>query len=122
MRYKGPHGEIVSSNGSEAGDAFVRGYMLLVKEHQERQAEWVAALRAQGVKAAHPNDGWNDRMQQIIHFSYPQFDDGVQVGDVIAVGRPDEYTLCKVTEIVKKRGLLLLSEYVSYRWEVLDPC
>ena len=25
---------------------------------EQQQAEWIAALRAAGVKAAHPDDGW----------------------------------------------------------------
>lgn len=52
------------------------------------QAEWIAALRAAGVKAAHPDDGWVDREHNEVFFCYPQFDDGVKVGDLIALGWP----------------------------------
>lgn len=55
---------------------------------EQQQAEWIAALRDAGVKAAHPDDGWVDRERNTVFFCYPQFDDGVAVGDLIALGWP----------------------------------
>ena len=55
---------------------------------EQQQAEWIAELRAAGVKAAHPDDGWVDRDVDTVYFCYPQFDDGVAVGDLIALGWP----------------------------------
>jgi hypothetical protein len=51
------------------------------------QARWVADLRARGIKAAHPDDGWVNRERNTIHFCYPQFRDrSLGVGDLIALG------------------------------------
>lgn len=55
---------------------------------EQQQAEWIAALRDAGVKAAHPDDGWVDRVENTVYFCYPQFDDGVGIGDLIALGWP----------------------------------
>ena len=55
---------------------------------ERNQDSWIAALRAAGVRAAHPDDGWVDREENTVYFCYPQFDDGVAVGDLIALGWP----------------------------------
>jgi hypothetical protein len=55
------------------------------------------------VKAAHPDDGWVTRTKaerhDFVQFAYPQFDDGVSVGDLIALGWPDEFRVRKVVRI-----------------------
>lgn len=67
----------------------------------------IADLRAQGVKAAHPDDGWVDRRRNEVRFVYPAFNDGVQVGDVIALGWPwSGYRLVRVVEVRLGAGLL----------------
>jgi hypothetical protein len=60
----------------------------IAADMERNQAGWIAALRASGVKAAHPDDGWVDRECNTVFFCYPQFDDGVAVGDLIALGWP----------------------------------
>lgn len=55
---------------------------------EQQQEEWISGLRAAGVKAAHPDDGWVDRDANTVCFVYPQFDDGVNVGNLIALGWP----------------------------------
>lgn len=49
---------------------------------------WVAHLRQMGISAAHPDDGWVDREANKIHLCYPQFNDGLKVGDLLALGSP----------------------------------
>lgn len=49
---------------------------------------WVAHLRQMGIKAAHPDDGWVDREVNKIHLCYPQFNDGLKVGELLALGSP----------------------------------
>lgn len=67
--------------------------------HQE-EAAWVADLRCQGVKAAHPDDGWVKRDVNKVHLAYPQFDDAPTVGDLIALGSSRRTTrLVRVTQI-----------------------
>lgn len=55
---------------------------------ERNQDSWIAALRAAGVVGAHPDDGWVDRENNTVLFCYPQFDDGVKEGDLIALGWP----------------------------------
>ncbi len=62
---------------------------------------WVAALREQGVKAAHPDDGWVDRDRNEVHLAYPDFNDGLGVGDLLALGWPSGET--RIVRITGKR-------------------
>ena len=60
---------------------------ICIKAEQDKEA-WNSSLRAVGVKAAHPNDGWIDREKNEIHFAYPHFNDGAGPGDIVAIGQP----------------------------------
>jgi hypothetical protein len=51
---------------------------------------WIEDLRGQGIKAAHPDDGWVDRQRNTIHLAYPQFNDGLAVGELLALGWPGD--------------------------------
>lgn len=65
-----------------------------------REDEWIRTLRADGVKAAHPDDGWVDRKEDSINFAYARFNDGVKPGDRIALGDPHKWRIVTVTKIV----------------------
>lgn len=56
------------------------------RDYRAAEAAWVEHLRRCGLKAAHPDDGWVDREANTLRFSYPQFYDNPQVGDLIALG------------------------------------
>lgn len=72
---------------------------------QQREAS--ARLRATGVKAEHPDDGWVDRERNSVQFCYPRFNDGVDVGDLIALGWPwSGYRIVRCTRI-EHSGILL---------------
>jgi len=81
-------------------DAIAR-FGKLRAEHQRRREDWIAKLRSDGVKMARPDDGWVDRENDVIRgpHCYPDFDDGVAVGDLVALGRPESYRLVRVTQI-----------------------
>jgi len=64
---------------------------------QKTKQDWISKLKSQGVKAAHPNDGWVDRENNVVRFAYPQFNDGVKVGDTIVLGWPDG---CRYVEVI----------------------
>jgi hypothetical protein len=89
------------SNGSAAGDEFMSVFARVCEEHRQRKTEWIEQLRADGVKAARPDDGWVDREADIVTGPdcYPDFNDGVEVGDLIALGDPKKYRLCRITDI-----------------------
>ncbi len=66
-------------------------------ESHNRDEAWIAMLRHEGIKSAHPDDGWVDREKNIIRFVYPQFNDGAGVGDKIALGWPSEWRIVTIT-------------------------
>ena len=93
--------EAVTVN-DRAGPAkdFGRIWAASVAKGKREEALWIERLRADGIKAAHPDDGWIDRDEDSVFFSYPQFNDGVRVGDRIALGSPRKY---RVVEVVGQK-------------------
>lgn len=81
--------------------AFAELWVNICLDSQRQHDRWVSDLRAQGVKAAHPDDGWVDRERDSVQFAYPQFDDGPQVGDVIVLGWPSEPVKNRWVEVTK---------------------
>lgn len=84
---------------------------------QAEKREWIASLRACGVKAAHPDDGWVDRRANTIHLSYATFNDGLAAGDLLALGWP-----AAETRIVRVVGPAARSRFADalgcpFRWE-----
>lgn len=87
-----------SDDGLVTGEAeFVRMYNNAQREQARDTREWIDLLRAHGVAAAHPDDGWVDRRRDRVMLCYPDFDDGVEIGSLIALGRPDDYRLVRAT-------------------------
>jgi len=89
---------VVSSSGPE----FVKTWAQVCLDHKRAERAWIAKLRSQGVKAAHPGDGWVDRVSNTMQFVYPQFNDNAGAGDVVALGWPDRYRLVTLTQF--RRG------------------
>lgn len=78
-----PDGSTVS------GEARYVDQAIRIRESMEGQrTRWIAQLRERGVKAAHPDDGWVDRDKDTVHLCYPDFNDGLAVGDPLALGSP----------------------------------
>ena len=81
-------------------------------DKQERdKREWCERLRREGIKAAHPDDGWVDREDNYLIFAYPQFRDKVEIGDQIALGWPNKWRIVRVTQIDDTHGALGLTRY-----------
>lgn len=78
--------ELMRGVSGQAG--FVALYARICDDMERDQAAWIAALRAAGVKAAHPDDGWVNRKDNYVQFVYPQFNDGAKAGDLVALGWP----------------------------------
>jgi hypothetical protein len=72
-------------SGSAEGVAM---FSSIATSMEREQDAWIASLRAAGVKAAHPDDGWVDRTHNTVQFVYPQFNDGAKAGDLVALGWP----------------------------------
>jgi hypothetical protein len=66
---------------------------------EAKENEWIKALQAQGIKAAHPDDGWVNRAENYITLCYPSFDDGLEVGSKLVLGSSlrDKYRVVEIT-------------------------
>jgi len=87
----------ISYNDS-IGKDFVDNFLYNELEYNKRQKTWIELLRQIGVTAAHPDDGWVDRHNNEVILCYPRFNDGLKVGDVLALGDCDNYRLVKIIE------------------------
>lgn len=94
MKYVGENGEVVSGDNK-----FVLRYAEICREANINKGLWIAKLRANNIKASHPDDGWVDREKNKVCFMYPQFNDGIDIGNSIALGSPDKYRVVKIIGI-----------------------
>ena len=86
-------GSVVSGHAEHVARA-----VAIDRDMVQQEREWIADLRARGVKAAHPDDGWVDRDRNRLHLAYPQFNDSLLVGDLLALGWPwSETRIVRVT-------------------------
>jgi hypothetical protein len=83
----------------------------IVKERKENELKWIEELRAQGVKASHPDDGWVKRDINQVTLCYPEFNDGVSIGDIIALGT---YEQCRLVKVIEEREPLLDSQVLMF--------
>jgi hypothetical protein len=88
-------------------------------ELEQEEAEWIAMLRSKGVKAAHPDDGWVDRRKNTVLFTYPQFNDGAAVGDLVALGWPQHDKRQPQHRIVRLTGFARTT-FGSREWMFSD--
>lgn len=84
--------------------AFLERFAQHQAEYDLNRRRWCNQLKSIGVKAAHPDDGWHNHKEREFMLCYPDFNDGVQVGDLVALGAPDEYRVVTVRRI--KNGML----------------
>lgn len=94
MEYIGPSEEKVSGNSK-----FISLYADICRESELKKRKWIKSLMNSDVKAAHPDDGWVDREKNEVQFAYPQFNSGIVVGDIVALGWPDKYRLVEIIGI-----------------------
>lgn len=87
-------------------------------EGHRRERAYIAALRARGIKAAHPDDGWVKHETNELHFCYPHFNDGAKTGDLVALG----YEFDTTTRIVRLLDFTTgtLSGMRWWRFEVVE--
>lgn len=100
-----PRQSVTLSHGGQVSGApeHVAHAVAIDRDMQRSEREWIADLRRQGVKAAHPDDGWVDRNVGRVHLCYPQFNDGLKVGDLLALGWPDRTRLVRITRTSENR-------------------
>jgi len=68
---------------------FVAEFARICDEYRESKETWINQLKAEGYKAAHPNDGWVDRENNRVKLAYPYFDYGLEAGDKLMLGWSD---------------------------------
>lgn len=101
-RYVGRSGEVV-----EGPLELCESYKKIDEEESKKEIEFVRKLRELGIRAAHPDDGWHKREEGYFGLSYPYFNEGVEVGDMVALGNPERF----VVVIVKKVNGFLSKRY-----------
>jgi hypothetical protein len=112
------NGAVVSSNGSLKGNELLSNFIAIQQRREDEEISWIDKLRSMDVKAAHPDDGWVHRDENRVHFSYPQFNDDPQVGDLIALGWSGEkFRLVKVTKIKATPGSMLIDSGETVKCE-----
>lgn len=94
-----PNARSSATPGVAGHPAHVNRYRGIVADIGRERDEWITALRKAGVKAAHPDDGWVDRVSNRVLLVYPQFVDSSDVGDVMALGWPEQYRLVRITRV-----------------------
>ncbi len=82
---------------------FVALWNQICDEQDADQRKWIDGLRAAGFKAAHPNDGWVNRKDNEVFFSYPQFNDGAGIGDFVMLGWPWDKKSWRPVRLIGKR-------------------
>lgn len=85
----------------------VKSWINSCEESKNKQQNWINKLRKNGIKAAHPDDGWVDRINNKIHFCYPHFNDGAKVGDLIVLGWHFNEKKQRVVKIIREENQLL---------------
>lgn len=100
---------LCKSNGSEVGHEFLTRWQDSCIEAQRHEDKWIEMLRKDGIKAAHPDDGWVNRQDNKVVLCYPQFNDGVSIGDRICLGWHDKWRIVTITSI--EQGLTGLKYY-----------
>lgn len=73
-------------------------YFKILSEEQDKEFFWKKKLREKGVKAALPNIDYNEERKKVDFYS-PIFNDGVEIGDIIAIGKPDNYFLVHILRV-----------------------
>lgn len=103
------------NNVTVSGDPeFVALWHKIGSEMEHQEIDWVSQLRAEGIKAAHPDDGWVDRTNNEFQFQYPQFNDGVKEGSLVALGWPS-YKTCRIVRVTNIRKTMFGCE--KYKFE-----
>lgn len=68
---------------------------------------WVSTLRGQGVRAAHPDDGWVNREHNTVAFVFPYFNDGLAPGDMVALGTHAGHRIVRLVELLPSPWLTM---------------
>lgn len=99
MIYRDKKTGVVARSHDATGDRILQTFAAICEQRKQDETAWISALRTAGVKAAHPDDGWVDRKANVVQLQYPRFNDGVAVGDMVALGDQERYRLVRVANV-----------------------
>lgn len=68
----------------------------VARNQQRDRTTWIDRLRSKGVCAAHPDDGWVNRKNSEVVLQYPDFNDGITAGGIVALGNKDQWRLVRI--------------------------
>jgi len=92
-------------------------WIKIQKESKEEYKNWVIFLREKGIIAAHSDDGWVDREKNTLNLVYPEFNDGVKVGSLIALGCPEKYRVVKIIGQQKFPSFVSIEEITIFEFK-----
>jgi len=78
------------------GARFHAGILRAAREYEEKQAAWRESLRAAGVAATHPDDGWVNREKNTLHLCYPHIMGELKIGSLVALGDHEKYRIVRL--------------------------
>ena len=78
---------------------FINNYNKILYSQNDNRRNWIEQLKNSGVKAAHPDDGWVDRENNIVIMCYPYFNDELSIGDILALGDWNSHRLVCITNM-----------------------
>lgn len=76
--YKSNDG-LCQSNNNE----MIETWNKITEQQETAKKKYIAELRQKGIKALIPNDGWVNRTENYFQLVYPDFNDGVKIGDKV---------------------------------------
>ena len=109
------NGDLIKCTGgeTEVAENFYKTFNGIVHADKAAKLEWVTQLESDGIKAAHPDDGWVNRASHEVQFCYPHFYHNPQIGDKIALGWHDKY---RIVVIVSIRQPILFGTLPYYKF------
>lgn len=100
---------------------FVDAWVKIVRQGRDEERAWVHDLIEQGYKAAHPNDGWVNRKDNILTFCYPQFDHDAGVGDRVMLGWASDPKSWRPVVLVEDVSTTWLGSNKKFRFKDATP-
>lgn len=76
---------------------FAEIFARIVKQQKAELDSFVRHLKAKGIAAAHPDDGWVNRETNELVMQYPWFNSGISKGSIVALGWPEKWRSVRIT-------------------------
>ena len=105
---------ITHTDGSPAAEEFVSKMREWENSYNLLTRAWIAELRAFGVKAARPEDGWVDRKNNMVCMLYCDFNDGAGVGDLVALGDHKQHRIVRITGIAVAQYFMFAHHWLHF--------